>query len=460
MPVEHVTSILDEWEVYGRKVRRYRDYDRGRHELRFATPDFVAKYGSLILDEDGCVRENLIPVVISAPVDRIAVDSWGSADALDETQRRGVDRLLERVTRESFRCGEASVLVWPGADGRPRPHYHQAGAIMPHRSPDDPDVLDRAVKLWVDASGYGRANVYYADVCERWVTLGKVRPVEKDAAPQWPRNSLMWAPFEGDGDPATISHDFGAVPVCWFPRMVDDDTGHGTSIVADAIPIQDALNKSLADLIVTSEGYARPFWYLLNHTPDADVENPFLPRVLASPADMRGDFDPTRQRIFAYDGNGPFGQLEPPDLTRLLAVQDGFALKMARVVGIPSYYLTQTSGNVPSGEALRVLTSRLVSIVTSYEATVEPVWRGLLDLLGTPVDAIQWAEPIPMDPVERWQVAQIKQSLGYALEDIIRDAGEADVDGVVTRAAQASAENAARMARAFMAGEGAANYGG
>ena len=52
------------------------------------------------------------------------------------------------------------------------------------------------------------------------------------------------------------------------------------------------------------------------------------------------------------------------------------------------------------------------------------------------------------------------QGLGYALEDVMAYLGEPDLDAALRRAQDARAESASQMARAFMAGEGAANYGG
>ncbi|MFX6330618.1 hypothetical protein ABTF76_20410, partial [Acinetobacter baumannii] len=73
-----------------------------------------------------------------------------------------------------------------------------------------------------------------------------------------------------DGDPDVIPHGFGAVPIIWDTH---DDTGPGSwgrSVIADAIPLQDALNTFVAQTVVLGEGDARPFWYLLNYSPGAD----------------------------------------------------------------------------------------------------------------------------------------------------------------------------------------------
>ena len=41
-------QLVKDWKPYAKAVRVCRDYDEGRHELRFATPDFASKYGSVV----------------------------------------------------------------------------------------------------------------------------------------------------------------------------------------------------------------------------------------------------------------------------------------------------------------------------------------------------------------------------------------------------------------------------
>ena len=87
--------------------------------------------------------------------------------------------------------------------------------------------------------------------------------------------------------------------------------------------------------------------------------------------------------------------------------------------------------------------------------SAEPVWNGLLQLLGVE-PGIQWAEPMPLDPLEQLQVAQAKQQLGYALVDIVHSLDEPDPEGVVQRASDAAAQSAAAAGRALM--NGTLNY--
>lgn len=436
MPVEDVASAVVEWKARAKPLSVYRDYHRGNHQLRFATRDFEKKYGDVVKS----LRENLCPPVVSAYADKVTVEKWGDLTDDEDATVEGLDRLLGQVTRETFRCGNAYVLVWQGPDGKPNAHYHRADAIIPHVNPLDSSVLDWAAKVWFDtATRRGRVNVYYADRVERYATATQLAEGSEGDLPETVGGWIGWSDDDG---PDTIRHTFGAVPVCWFKRDADSPEAWGQSILADVIPLQDGLNTSLAHMVVTGEAYAKPFWYLLNFQPTtpgnplavAQEYQQALGELQALNEKAARRFDPTAQRIFTHDGPGPFGQLDPPDLTHLLKVQDGFAQKIARVSGVPSYYLSQTSGDVPSGESLRVLSSRLTSGVAAFTREAAPVWRGFKQLMGMDDTAPRFADPMPLTAEERLALAQEEQALGLPPEIWLRTAGydpaETDAAGV------------------------------
>ena len=127
-------------------------------------------------------------------------------------------------------------------------------------------------------------------------------------------------------------------------------------------------------------------------------------------------------------------QFDPPDLTRLIKVQDSYALKVARVVGLPSYYVTQTSGDVPSGESLRVLSTRRTGRLRRFQNASLPVLRGLGQLLGMQAAEPEW-QPIQLvDEAERWTIAQQQHDLGLDLVDVLEYAGVTDAQGLASRA--------------------------
>lgn len=479
MPVNHVSEAVVEWRNRQPQCNTFANYFDGRHELKFVTPDWSSKYAKEVLR--GAVlsiRENLCPAVVTSFTDAIRVASWGGEQDTTDATNFGLPRLLGFTKRESWRQGDAYTLVWPGPDGKPRPSFQRARLIVPHVDELNPDVLDRAAKIWRDpASKRGRCNLYYADVLERWETVNPL-PTSGSLDDSWSSSSMpddptAWRPCtDEDGD--IVRHSFGAVPVCWWKLDADEPTGHGVSILNDAIPIQDGLNSSLANMIVNQESYSRPFWYLLNFREDQAPANPFLAAAQATSlagaitnsgssdsyqSDGRG-FDRTRQSIVTHSGPGPMGQLDPPDATHLLEIQEAFKIKVCSVVGIPPYLMQAEIGNVPSGAALRTLSERRTARVKAWEDDNQPVLRGLKQLLGMSDDPVTWAPALTMDESEVWEIARTKKDLGYSFEDILRGVGETDIEGILERAQQAAQGDAARMAQAFLDGRGAGSYAG
>lgn len=448
MPIEDVVSAVGRHNQRTGVYKTYHNYYSGQHELRFATPRFVAKHGKLF----DSLRENICPTVVTATTDRLAIESWGSEDADAFAAEQGLSRLEHAVNTELVRCGDAYTLTWPGRDGKPMARYHRADRIVPHVDTLAPDRLDWAAKLWAEGKqphARGRVNIYYADRVERWATrevlTGSTLPEQPSA---WMRHR------DDDGDD-TIGHTMGVVPVCWFKREADEAEGYGLSALADVIPLQDALNKGLADILVLSETYARPFWYLLNY--QAPNQNPYL-QYQEIQARQQGQWDPTKQQIFTHDGPGPFGQLEPPDLGPLIEKQQAIRDAIAAVSGVPQYYLSQLSGHVPSGESLRVLSSRLLAGVSRIQAATTPVWRGQAQLLGLAEPDIRWRQAQQLDETDRVTNAQALHSMGVALEDIIAYLDLPDREGALERARQQAATSAEAVGRALAAGQIPASY--
>lgn len=448
MPVADVVSAVAELKARP-GYRLYRDYHGGRHRYAFATPKFLEKYG-WVLDQ---ARENLCPGVVSAFTDRLSMQSWGEKTALDEADKQGLSRLLNMVNREAYRCGDAYTLTWNGADGSPKARYHRADSIVPKVSDLDPDVLDWAAKFWTHAE-HGRVNVYYPDRVERYVTVAPLinANTEKGATRlDWPDDNTSYKLFSDD-DSDTIGHDFDGVPVCWWKRDADDQAGYGRSVLHDVIPVQDELNKFVADMIVASERIALPIRYALQM--EMLAQTPRLDPKTGKPAESKPvKFDPTLQSILALPGAGPVGEFPGPDADKLIGMQNHAAHKIARVTGVPAYYFSQTSGDVPSGESLRVLSSRLISSVRDFQQDSTPVWRGQLQLLGFDNPSPAWEDPMPMDEAEKVEVALGKKELGFSLADLVTFLGEADPEGVLSRALQADVERQAAAVNVFNAGQ-------
>jgi hypothetical protein len=270
-----------------------------------------------------------------------------------------------------------------------------------------------------------------------------------------PAKLTQWRPYDDhpDGGGAAVPHDFGKVPGVWA-RRGDHSSGYGESMLNDVLPLQDTLNKSLADLVLVSDAYAEPLYGLLgSKRTTGAILNPYA----ATPDGAAGgSTDPnpdiprhTGARMFETDAKGPFVAVNPPDLRHVVAQQDAYVGKIARVVGFPGYMLTQAQGDTPSGIALRILKGRFVASVEAMHTQLTPLMRGMCELLGLPGASPEWVAPQQLDPLELAEMAQAQDSIGYALTDTADTMGSGDVEGVVLRAEVARATDAAALGAAI-----------
>lgn len=160
-------------------------------------------------------------------------------------------------------------------------------------------------------------------------------------------------------------------------RFALDDKGFGASLAA----LQDRFNHSILDQTVIAEMYARPFWYLMNV--QLPPKNPFLPADTASEEAMQEQkSDGASGRIFTTSSEGPFGQLDPPTITDMIAYHDSIADKVPQSFGIPAHYFKPGAGAPPTGVALKVLSKRFNNKVARMREDLEPTLELLADLLG------------------------------------------------------------------------------
>lgn len=460
MAVEDLVNALLAAEAVGARpdYRLFADYYDGRHQLKFATEKFTTDYANLVLG----LRENLCPAVVFSFTDDLVVKSWGDdatyqGQKLDKDTQNGLSRLIGLMTQESWRSGDGYAMVWPNRAGVPVAHYQTGEESIPVTDPEDPSQLLSYAKRWIDAkTGHGRAFVLFHDHAERWVTGNQLQTKEAKNPHPFPTDPTQWSPYTGDGDEAVITHTFGMVPVVWLPLDQARPGGYGRSILTDVVPIQDALNKSVANMVVLEEDYAEPFWYLLKYRKEATTTtaNPYVAQIpsippppgvpqqvglSAAPAARAQDdrFDRRRQHVFTTSAEGPAGQFDPPDMEKLWTVQDKYALKISRVVGLPSFYMTQTSGDVPSGESLRVLSTRRTGRLRRYQAGALPELRKLGLLLGMENPTPEWEAVVKVDENERWQIAGQQDDMGLATVDILEYAGVANASDIADRATKA-----------------------
>jgi hypothetical protein len=219
---------------------------------------------------------------------------------------------------------------WNAAKKRPTYHHNLAfngfDGVKVHYD-DETNEIAYATKRWmvrVNDDVYQRINVYQPDRIERYISIKNL-------------NDGYWSPFTGDGQPAVIpwvdkrNAPLG-VPVIHF-AFNRAGWRWGMSGLEDVIPLQNALNKSIVDLIAAADTTGFRIYYGIGIQGKDSEGN----ELKLAPGTL----------IHTTNENAKFGAIPGEDLRPLIEVVDAFKISIAQVTETP-LHLFQVSGQSAS----------------------------------------------------------------------------------------------------------------
>lgn len=387
-------------------------YYGGDHRLVFATERFYNAFGNLFR----AFADNLCRVVVNTVASRLEVigfspeegDEAAADTAWEIWQQNRMDQKSKAIHKMALCAGDAYLVLWPDESGAIRMHPNSALRVAVAYNDEQPGVIDTAARLWRQGDGRLRLNLYYPDRIEKYATTQAPTGVYSEGA---------FRPL--DGQP-TVPNPWGVVPVIHFANDTEEG-GFGRSELEDVIPLQDALNKAVADMLVAMEYVALPQRWATGLEVDTDpaTGKPKVP------------FTPGVERVWAVgDPDVRFGQFDPANLAQFLDVQNGFRMEIARVSGIPLHYLLLDAGGWPSGEAMKTAEARLTSKVQDMQAVFGNSWEDAFHLAlkmlagddGARLSTL-WTDPAPRDVRVEAETAILRQQLGVSQKQILRELG-------------------------------------
>jgi hypothetical protein len=222
---------------------------------------------------------------------------------------------------------------------------------------------------------------------------------------------------------AVIPNPYGIVPVFHFANNADIGAA-GQSEIEAAMPVQDALNKSVLDMLVAMEFASyRQRWAAgieIEYGEDGQPVPPFKAGV--------------DHLWITENQDAKFGDFEAANLEQFLKVKDSFRLDMACVTGTPMYYFMQVSGDFPSGEALKKAESRFIAKVRDRQESFGQVWEDVMAFAlmleghaGARLFA-DWEDPAPLSEKEKLENIAVKKGLGISDAQALIEAGYGEVD--------------------------------
>jgi hypothetical protein len=432
MGIDATTLAYLEWLVLEdaerqAKYKEYRRYYDGDHDVMLterqkafleltASQEFSANYCSLVVDE---LERRMTVSGFEADGNR---ELGGESGQLWKWWRLArMDSKQSDTHLAATRDGDAYVIVsWDQVRGRPAFHANMAfdgsEGVKVHYS-DETGEVEFASKRWVIKLGEDvartRMNLYYPDRVERWVSDGK-----------------GWEPYSSDGKDDIMSWinprtraPLG-VPV-FHLKYKPAGYRWGRSILEDVIPMQNALNKAIVDVIAAADttGF-RLYWATGTDLLDDDEEP-----ISIHPGTW----------IVATAPDARVGYMPGEDLRPLIEVVDMCKVSIAQVSETPMH-LFQVSGQNASEGAQKQQEVGMINKAEKLGISIGNFWEDCMgmaiklsnafDNTSYPEDLIlstNWADMEVRDKTtRRQQVAETAKTwvdAGSSLEEAAKEAG-------------------------------------
>lgn len=318
------------------KVRQYREYYEGEHETQLSTR--MRKYLQVKADQE--FSANYMPIVVDTPASRLIIEDLDAGSQSDEMMRwwkaSGMDALQFDAHVAAIRDGDAYIMVdWDEETQMPRFTLQLAddGADGAHVVySEETGRPEWATKRWAITRGdeAGRAryiNVYWPDRVDKYRS----------------HNQFM----EGDwtligSEPWTDGLEPLGLPLF---HLANRKRGYkyGQSELEQAIPMQNALNKSVIDLLAAADTSAFRILTMIGNDPSG---------LEISPGSFIWIPNPPSEGAISF--------IPGEDLRPMIEVVNDFVQRIGQVSDTPLSYF-QLSGQMASEGTHKQHESRLIS---------------------------------------------------------------------------------------------------
>ena len=397
------------------------DYYEGKHRLAFESRRFREAFGGLFhaFADNWCgvvvdsVEERLNPQGL-----RIADEPSSDADAWRIWQENDLDAGSQLVHSDALVGGESYARVWLSDDPlTPEITPLNACEAVVEFDPKHPRVRRAGLRVWRDDWGHDHAELFLPDRYFLWVTAKPRQDGMTDA------ENLLWEPdtasaaggLDADGGVVNPLGDVPIVPFCNRPRTRSRRGIVVQSEISDIIPLQDAVNKLVADMLVASEKAAMPArWATGLEVPvDPETNQPIKPKV------------DTAELLINTDAGGSFGVFQAADLRNFVQAVELVIQHIASISKTPPHYLNASADRL-SGESIKAAETGLVSKVRRRQTYFGNSWETVMRLAGNLAELdrlasakqseILWADPESRTEAEHTDAVLKLQALGLPNE--------------------------------------------
>lgn len=410
--VKALAAKLDESQHRLDRLDRYYD---GRQGLQLGSPAFARAYDGRLAS----LCSNFLRIVVDSVAERLAVVGFRLAGAEDADanlwnvwQANDLDEGSQLAHTEALVHGRSFLSVWAGPDGAPTIAVESARQVVVQHDPST-RLRTAAWKQW-RADGYAFATLYLPDEVHRLRSTSKV----SDGAPAtaWePRGPVVPNPL---GVPPIV-------PMVNHGRLLDLE--HGASELDAVMPMQDLLNRALADVVVSAEHASLPRRWAtgLEIPTDPETGQPVEP------------FDQGGRLWLAESEGAKFGAFPETDVSALLGVVEMCVQHIGSLSATPPHYLLPHKGGPASAESIKSSEASLVAKVRRRQLSFGASWEEAMRLaLAVQLGAVPagaesmetvWADPETRSLAQSADAAVKRKDVGVPWRQLMEDLGYSPV---------------------------------
>jgi hypothetical protein len=326
----------------------------------------VSNWCRLIVD---VVSERLVVGAI-----RSSQDQAFDTDAWAYWQANNLDAAQQAIHTEALKSGLSYVAVWP-RDNMPARIVGESPQQVHVRYDEVTGEPLYGVKVWEGRTDrYLYCTLYDSEAVYRFrsESAGDALETYTARAPQTfdlSSLSLEPRPPDDDGGPE-LDNPLGRVPFVLFPTEPDLLGGY-TSELQGVITIQDRINKTTADRMMTQEFHAFPQRWVTG------IDVPVNPDT----GQPKEPFDSALDKLWtATSPETHFGQFMAHDSGNFLRAIEADIQSMSTQSRTPPHYLMAGMGQFPSGESVRATEYGLSRKVQARQDTYGEAWEEVIRL--------------------------------------------------------------------------------
>ncbi|WP_059013973.1 phage portal protein [Mycobacterium sp. M26] len=349
-------------------LARYADLDRyytGKQPLAFLSPEAKVALGNRF----GIMASNIPRLAVTALAERLRITGFsGGTELWADWIRNDLDQTSGVAHREALLLGESYVIVWADRFGRPQVTVESAKQVAVLTDPGSRETF-AAIKRWEDTSLKTTEAVMY--LRDKIVRL---------------RAEQQGAVANGFKTIDEIANPLGVIPVVNL-RNTDRIIGEwGSSEIDDLRPLVDALNKSLADMMVTSEYVGRPRRWAtgIELTEEPVLDDDGNPVLDEDGQPMTKEVNPIpegHRAMISENHEAKFGQLQAADLAGYEASVRVILGQIMAVSTLPAHYVGVFTDNPASADALRAAEASLTARAEARQQTFGRAWEQVARLM-------------------------------------------------------------------------------